>query len=158
MSAVRNRSSGNSGKMGQSGFRSKGKGKGSVAEERKSASARVGGRPGSNSGRSWDEQEDYRLGDRTSSALPMVVDTKDTQQQNFSINAERFRAARRRNQSLGYDYSLQVEFLDAFNEGIVELDITIIDTRLFDELRTFYEKHHTEKKSKTRKQDRPSSK
>ena len=93
-----------------------------------------------------------------STALPMVVDTKDTQQKSFSIHCDKFYDARRRNQSLGYDYSLQVEFLDLEDEDIVLLDVTIIDTKLFDELRTFYEKNHAKKKSKPSKKTRTSSK
>ncbi len=68
------------------------------------------------------------------------VDLKQTDKGTYVLNGLKFAAIRLGNQKKGYDYCLQIQFLDS------DTDLTIITTSIFDEMRQVYEAKTKKKK------------
>lgn len=109
--------------------------KGSVRSERQEAKRRPGGRPGRNSGRRWDEEDDFKLGKRGDGS-EFSVDLKETDSASYRMFWPQLVAGVGHAAKRGKNFSLQVKFYDADR---VRADFTVLQTSVFDEMRSVYE-------------------
>jgi hypothetical protein len=108
--------------------------KGALSGEHRAAQEHPGGRRGRNSGRGWDEINDYTIGGR-GKPIAIAVNLKETARRSWELSPVPFEVERMRAQRQAYEYAVRVKFqVPSFEVNHVCSDYVILPTEVFNGL------------------------